>query len=59
MLAVLALVFSEIGSAYPVAGGGARISYYSHGPIAGFTAGWAGWLQAVFIPPIEILATIN
>ena len=59
MLAVLALVFSEIGAAYPVAGGGARISYYSHGPIAGFTAGWAGWLQAVFIPPIEILATIN
>ena len=59
MLAVLALVFSEIGAAYPVAGGGARIPYYSHGPIAGFTAGWAGWLQAVFIPPIEILAAIN
>jgi amino acid transporter len=59
MLAVLALVYAELGAAYPVAGGGARVSYYSHGPIAGFTAGWAAWLQAVFIAPIEILAAIT
>jgi amino acid transporter len=59
MLSLLALVFAEIGAAYPVAGGAARVPYYSHGPIAGFTAGWAAWLQAVFIAPIEVLATIN
>src|SRR5262249_23273940 len=33
--------------------------YYSHGPIAGFAASWASWLQAVFIPPIEALAAIK
>src|SRR5436189_2093671 len=59
MLALLALTYAELGAAYPVAGGGARVSYYSHGPIAGFTAGWAAWLQAVFIAPIEVLAVIT
>jgi amino acid transporter len=58
MLALLALTYAELGAAYPVAGGAARFPYYSHGPIAGFTAGWASWLQAVFVAPIEVLAAI-
>src|SRR3954471_21951351 len=59
MLSLLALTYAELGATYPVAGGAARFSYYSHGPIAGFTAGWIGWLQAVFIAPIEVLAAIT
>jgi len=59
MLALLALVYAELGATYPVAGGAARFSHYSHGALAGFTAGWASWLQAVFIPPIEVLAAIQ
>lgn len=59
LLALLALTYAELGAAYPVAGGAARYPYYSHGPIAGFTAGWASWLQAVFIPPIEVIAAIT
>src|SRR5689334_21916281 len=59
MLALLALVYAELGATYPVAGGAARFPYYSHGPIAGFTAGWAAWLQAVFVAPIEVLAVIT
>lgn len=59
MLSLLALTYAELGATYPVAGGSARFSYYSHGPIAGFTAGWIGWLQAVFIAPIEVLAVIT
>jgi amino acid transporter len=59
MLALLALTYAELGAAYPVAGGAARFPYYSHGPIAGFTAGWASWLQAVFVTPIEVLAVIT
>ena len=59
MLALLALTYAELGATYPVAGGAARFPYYSHGPIAGFTAGWASWLQAVFIAPIEVLAVIT
>ncbi len=59
MLALLALTYAELGATYPVAGGSARFPYYSHGPIAGFTAGWAAWLQAVFIAPIEVLAAVT
>lgn len=59
MLTVLALVYAELGAAYPVAGGTARFPYFSHGPLAGFTAGCASWLQAVAIAPIEILAAIT
>ncbi len=59
MLSLLALAYAELGATYPVAGGGARFPYYSHGPIAGFMAGWAAWLQAVFVAPIEVLAAIT
>ena len=59
MLALLALTYAELGATYPVAGGSGRFPHYSHGPIAGFTAGWASWLQAVFIAPIEVLAAIT
>jgi len=59
MLTLLALTYAELGATYPVAGGAGRFPYYSHGPIVGFTAGWAAWLQAVFIAPIEVLATIT
>ncbi len=59
MLALLALTYAELGATYPVAGGAGRFPYYSHGPIAGFMAGWASWLQAVFIAPIEVLAAIT
>ena len=59
MLTVLALTYAELGGAYPVAGGTGRFPYFSHGPLAGFTAGWTSWLQAVAIAPIEILAAIT
>lgn len=59
MLSLLALTYAELGAAYPVAGGAGRFPYYSHGPIAGFAAGWASWLQAVFIAPVEVLAAIT
>jgi amino acid transporter len=59
MLSLLALTYAELGAAYPVAGASARFPYYSHGPIAGFTAGWAAWLQALCTTPIEVLAAIT
>ena len=58
MLTILALVYAELGATYPVAGGTGRFPYFSHGPLAGFVAGWASWLQAVMIAPIEVLAAI-
>ena len=59
MLSLLALVYAELGAAYPVAGGAGRFPYYSHGTLAGFIAGWAAWLPAVFTAPIEVLAALT
>ena len=59
LLASLALVHAELGAAYPVAGGTARFPYFAFGTLAGFTAGWAAYLQAVTIAPIEVEAAIS
>jgi amino acid transporter len=59
MLIVLALIHAELGTAYPVAGGTARFPYFAFGALAGFTAGWAAYLQAVTIAPIEVEASIQ
>lgn len=59
MLIVLALIHAELGTTYPVAGGTARFPYFSFGALAGFTAGWVAYLQAVTIAPIEVLASIE
>ena len=59
MLLTLALVHAELGAAYPVAGGTARFPYFAFGTLAGFTAGWAAYLQAVTIAPIEVEAAIS
>ncbi|MBV9313625.1 MAG: APC family permease [Pseudonocardia sp.] len=59
MLAVLALIHAELGGAYPASGGTARFPLFAFGVLAGFTAGWATWLQAVAIAPIEVEASVT
>jgi len=59
MLASLALVHAELGAAYPVAGGTARFPNFAFGTLTGFTAGWAAYLQAVTIAPIEVEASLT
>src|SRR5450631_4533008 len=59
MLTLLALVHAELGASYPAAGGTARFPRFVFGPLAGFTAGWMAWLQAVTIAPIEVEATLS
>jgi amino acid transporter len=59
MLALLALVHAELGATYPVAGGTARFPGFAFGALAGLTAGWTAWLQAVTIAPIEVEASLQ
>jgi amino acid transporter len=59
MLMVLALIHADLGGAYPVAGGTARYPHYAFGGFAGFTAGWVTYLQAVFIAPLEVEASLS
>ncbi|HEY8675050.1 MAG TPA: APC family permease [Candidatus Dormibacteraeota bacterium] len=59
IIALLALIHAELGAAYPMAGGTARFPHLVFGSIPGFTAGWAAWLQAVTIAPIEVEAALS
>jgi amino acid transporter len=59
VLALLALVHAELGSAYPVSGGTARFPFMIFGALGGFTGGWMAWIQAVTIAPIEVEATLG
>jgi len=59
ILTVLALIHAELGTSYPVAGGTARYPYFAFGALAGFTAGWAAWLQSVAVAPIEVEASLS
>ncbi len=59
IVAVLALVHAELSAAYPVAGGSARFPYYAFGGLAGFAAGWMGWLYSVTLAPIEVEAALQ
>ncbi|MFJ9909163.1 APC family permease [Streptomyces sp. NPDC101152] len=59
ILGVLALIHAELGTAYPVTGGTARFPAFAFGRLAGFAAGWAAWLQAVTLAPIEVEASLT
>jgi amino acid transporter len=59
IIAMLALVHAELGAAYPMSGGTARFTHMAFGSIAGFTAGWMAWLQAVALAPVEIEAALS
>ena len=55
----LAFVHAELGAMFPVAGGSARYPHYAFGGAAGASFGWFTWLQAVTVPPIEVMAMIG
>ncbi|GAC1510732.1 MAG: APC family permease [Ktedonobacteraceae bacterium] len=59
IVAVLALVHAELSAAYPVAGGSARFPHYVFGGLAGFMAGWMGWIYSVTLAPIEVEAALQ
>ncbi|WP_261555739.1 APC family permease [Frankia tisae] len=59
LVALLALVYAELGAAYPVAGGTARYPRLALGPLGGFVAGWVAWIPAVALAPLEVTAALS
>jgi amino acid transporter len=59
IIALLALVHSEMGAAYPLTGGTARWPRLVFGSLGGFTAGWVAWLGTVALAPIEVEAALS
>src|SRR5579875_3225163 len=54
MILLIGLVFSELGSMFPVSGGVVRFPHYAFGSFASFTMGWVTWLAAAVVAPIEV-----
>ncbi len=59
MILLIGLVFSELGSMFPVSGGVVRFPHYAFGSFASFTMGWVTWLAAAVVAPIEVLGALT
>jgi amino acid transporter len=59
IVAILALIHAELGGLLPVTGGTSRFPHYAFGSFAGATFGWASYLQAASVAPIEVLAAVQ
>jgi amino acid transporter len=59
LLIGIALIYAELGAAYPVSGSTARFTWIHAGTLGGFFAGTFSYLGAVAIAPIEVEATLG
>jgi amino acid transporter len=59
LMIFIVLTFAELGTAYPVAGGTARYTHFSHGPWVSFTLAWVAYLASVIVPAIETMAAVQ
>ncbi|UTC24986.1 APC family permease [Candidatus Comchoanobacter bicostacola] len=59
MIAFIAVCFSELSTAFPVAGGIARYGQFSHGKCISFIISWLAWLSCVAVAPTESIAILQ
>ncbi len=59
LLIGIALIYSELGSTYPISGSTARFTWIHAGTLGGFFAGTFSYLQAMAVAPIEVEATLG
>src|SRR5580693_8841090 len=59
LLIGIALVYAELGAAYPISGGTARFTWIHAGTLGGCFCGTYSYLQAVAIAPIEVEASLG
>jgi amino acid transporter len=59
MVLLIALVFSELSTMLPFAGGLARYTQFSHGAMTSFILSWLAWLSAMSVAPTEVQAILQ
>jgi amino acid transporter len=59
MIAFIAVCFSELSTAFPLAGGIARFGQFSHGSCTSFLISWLAWLSCVAVAPTEAQAILQ
>jgi amino acid transporter len=55
----VAATWAEIGGILPSTGAVVKVPHYSHGYFTGFYFGWAYYLSAVIVPPVEAVAIVT
>ncbi len=56
---IIALVWSEIATSVPIAGGAARYANFTHGGIAASIVAWSAILTYIAVPAVEAVAVIS
>ena len=57
LVAMIAMVYVEIGTMFPEDGAMSRFTMYTHGSLLGHVFSWANWLSLLAILPIEAVAS--
>ncbi len=59
LIVVIAFCFSELSTTFPIAGGIARYSHFSHGASISFGMSWLAWLSCVACAPTEVQVIVQ
>jgi amino acid transporter len=59
MILMIALVYAELGTMYPLSGGVVRYPHLSFGSFASYTTGWITWVAVTTTAPIEVEAALQ
>lgn len=59
LVLMLALVFAELATLFPLSGALVHMSHISHGPLVGFLWSWVLILSYIAIAPIETMAIVT
>ncbi|MGH3444792.1 MAG: APC family permease [Nocardioidaceae bacterium] len=54
MILLIGLVYSELGTMFPLSGGVVRFPHMSFGSFASYTTGWITWVAVATTAPIEV-----
>jgi amino acid transporter len=59
MILLIALVYAELGTMFPLSGGVVRYPHMSFGSFASYTSGWITWVAVATTAPIEVEAALQ
>ncbi|MGH3504729.1 MAG: APC family permease [Nocardioidaceae bacterium] len=59
MILLIALVYAELGTMFPLSGGVVRYPHMSFGSFASYTTGWITWVAVSTTAPIEVEAALQ
>ncbi|CAJ2235277.1 APC family permease [Companilactobacillus paralimentarius] len=59
LVAIIAMVYVEIGTMFPEEGAMSRFTMYTHGSLLGHIFSWANWISLLAILPIEAVASVQ